>query len=293
MFVEKPSHAQIEELVAKFDADFVYCNAFVFAMTPGFAAAVSRLYAARISTGLRLFESTEFDWSGHVLAPLSLVHAKKTLADWNSPLFRNAASHKYFPNDADWQIIWECAVQLYAEFGPIYILDCGEDSLWFDCGLCTDLMAVHMQAFTDPRLATMFDLTRDGSNLLAGDKTRKETAIPASFESCVFSNCHLSGTLQGSAKRCVFVESTLENVHLVDGVENSLFYKVNVGSLEKVQSNMVYFSFVNGQGKTETGWFDVAANPKYGDLLNKPIPGIGKSFREIQKERNVQLGPLQ
>jgi hypothetical protein len=286
-FVEKPTYEQIEENVKRFDSDLVFCNAFVFAMSREFAAELRRVYSARLSTGLRLFESTEFDWSGHVLTPLSLVHAKERVAVWNSPSCRTASSRKYFPNDGDWEVIWKCAEELYRQFGPVRVLDAGETSLWYDCGLCSDLMALHMRALHDKQLSeSIFSTERFGSNIFAGCEGARD--MPG-VSDCVFSSCHgLAGSVTG-AKKCLFIESEVSKNCDLGGVESSLFYRVDVASIAHVRPHTVYFSFLDKKGARHTGEFELEANPKRGDLLGKPITGIGRSFREIQQARDIKL----
>jgi hypothetical protein len=286
-FVEKPTFEQIEENVKRFDSDLVFCNAFIFAMSREFAAELRRVYSMRLSTGLRLFESTEFDWSGLVLTPLSLVHAGESLAVWKSPACRNASSRKYFPSDADWEVIWNCGVELHRLFGPVRVLDAGETSLWYDCGLCSDLMALHMRALHDKLLSeAIFSSQRFGSNIFA--ECEGACDMPGVSES-VFSSCRgLAGAVTGASK-CLFIESEISKNCGLGGVVSSLFYRVDVASLAHVRSHTVYFSYLDKSGARHTGEFELEANPKRGDLLGKPIAGIGKSFREIQQARDIKL----
>ncbi len=289
-FVEKPTYEQISENVSRFDTDYVYCNAFIFAFSRNCAETMRALYSAPTSSGAPLYSCTEFDWSAHVLTPVALLHGQgyeKGIASWFSPNIRNSASKKYFASDSDWALIWECAVSLHRQFGPVIVLDAGEQSLWYDCGLVSDMVALHLRAFSDERLSQkIFTPTLLRGNLFAHSDPPLE--MPLSRE-CVFSDCRVSGAVK-NAVRCVFAGTTVSECDL-GGVQNCLFYRVDPASVarETLASDTCYFSFRDMRGNVHVGRFDAAANPKRGDLLGKPIDGIGRSFREIQSSRDIKL----
>ena len=168
------------------------------------------------------------------------------------------------------------------------VLDAGEQSLWYDCGLCSDLTALHLRALHDTRLSdSIFSTVRSGECLFA--ECEPPFREMPNCRECVFSSCHpLTGAVRG-ATRCVFVECQISRDCDLSSVENCLFYRVDVASLERVRSGMVYFSFFDKSGARHTGEFELAANPKRGDLLGKSITGIGRSFRDIQQARDIQL----
>lgn len=274
-FIEKPTRAQVEENVKRFDVDFVFCNAFVFAMGGDAAQGMREIYgAAKLSTGKLLFESAEFDWSGHVLSPLSLVHARADPSEWFSSVYRTASSKKYFPADSDWKIIFDLAREFYARFGPIkvweilsfclcffnlffQILNCGEHSLWYDCGLAADVMELSFR----PEVEQLFpEVLRHGASRFVRSLPIVEAA------DCVFVDSSLSKSV--AANHCLFIECSDVGTAPISGISNSLFYRIDfaVDSEIKLQSDTVHFSYIDGQGRRRVGSFPLNENPKNGGL---------------------------
>lgn len=295
-FLEKPSVVQVRSLCRE-ENPRIFVNAFVFALSRKAARAMQKIWGQKkeASGEKMIWEKKEFDWSGHVLTPLALMHGKRQDL-WYGPVYRNETSKKYFPNDADWTAIWECAEKFYASFGPIQVIDCGADSVWFDCGLCSDVLQVHRLAFTSDVLRGMFQVDRvGGSNLASRCTGQVEASVAASSTGCHFVNCRFEEGVVVKARDCVFINCLFKrSVALPEDCIDCLFYAEvfdeTVESKAMVpKRGTVYFAFPKASGSLARGTFPVDANPKYGNLLEAKIDGLNQSFRDIQKSRDINL----
>ena len=278
VFVEKPSHLQIEAMVNEYRCKDVYVNAFMFAMSREAGELLRILYR-------NLYE-LPLDWSAHVLAPLSLVHRGGSKEDW-----LNCQSESDPLNSSDFGQLFECAREFYEQFGPIHVIDVGADSVWYDCGLASDLFSLYhleLDSFNVARVGATETLV-GGCH---GEIPSFTNARNCSFGGCTFSNDHsLSAAMLNNL---VFVDCDLScelPVGLFDDVSNSMFYKVDFARFlgfwkgKPLESNSVYFSY-----KDEFGVFPIDKNPKNGSLLSEAIEGLSpQSDGSPSSFRNIQL----
>jgi len=85
---------------------------------------------------------------------------------------------------------------------------------------------------------------------------------------CVFVDSSLSKDV--AANHCLFIECSAVGATPIT-VSNSLFYRIAFDDAEmKLQSDTVYFSFVDRQGRRRVGSFPLNENPKNGGLSKVP-----------------------
>ncbi len=300
MFREKPTDAQTLADLKHFNAHSCLANAFVFALGKDAARFMCELYSRPLpstlasgATATPLFATKDFDWSGHVLTPLALVHAGQRMQHDTS----------VFPDVADWQLVLDCAQQFYSRFGPIQILNAGPEALWYDAGLAADLVSLCRLALVRDRsgeqLRSTFALAplpRDGPvpSLLVRC-TVHDGATVTLGRNCIVSNCvFLPGARVSVPDDCVLISCRFGagDWPAQGSVGGALCYGLQPQCVPRAQTlarGSAYFAYADEHSVWHQGVFPIEANPKYGNLLNQPIEGIGKSFRELQRERAVSL----
>lgn len=293
MFREKPTHEQTMVDLDRYGADSVLVNAFVFALGREAAILMRDLYGRALpSSGKPIYCTKDFDWSGHVLTPIALAHAGQ----------RMPQDREVFPSTADWDLVLDCAAQFYSRFGPICILNAGEDALWFDAGLTSDLVSLSKLALLETHhahgpLCDVYDLphhTPASSSLMVRSSICK-TAIVSLGRGCVVSDCiFLEGARVTLPDNTILISCVIGGQWPAAGSESgALCYNLRPDVVAepslRLQEGMAYFAFAEFNGAWRRGSFPISANPKNGNLLNAPMEGVGKSFRELQRERCVSL----
>lgn len=297
MFREKPTHAQTLADLAHFGAHSCLANAFVFALGKEAARYMCELYARPLPSSLAagakptpLYATKDFDWSGHVLTPLALVHARQHMPH----------DVAVFPDVADWQLVLDCAQKFYARFGPIQILDAGPEALWYDAGLAADLVSLCRLALapghSGDQVRNTFALAPlradQPPSLLVRCNVHDGASVTLGRNSIVFNCEFLPGARVTVPDDCVLISCRFGAGEwpAPGSAGGALCYGLQPHLAAPVLARgSAYFAFANDAGVWQHGVFPIDANPKYGNLLSQPIDGIGKSFRELQRDRAVSL----
>ncbi|KAL6043558.1 hypothetical protein QOT17_023831, partial [Balamuthia mandrillaris] len=155
LFLEKIPPQQILSVLQAHKQTHIYFNVFYFLFRKQAARVLvesfdSKFYALN-SRGQRhgqpslseFFEANkiEFDWSSHFIEPLILGDEKAWEAKWQNnekgiqQTFRHSKQH--------WMKLFEVAAEFQRAFGRAVVVDVGEDAIWFDTGMASDMRKLY------------------------------------------------------------------------------------------------------------------------------------------------------
>ena len=217
-FIEKPPRQQILQVLQKYNKKSVFFNSFVFGFTRQGKAKMIELYSQKVPNAEEnYFQRKDFDWSAHVLEPLSICsnpslntfEDKKNywMARWNNEIF----------NEAEWLNLLLFANQFVNECGAPVVISLGSDPIWYDTGLCSDLYDLYQETVSDNTLVrkslrSWLHLPEEG-NIVA---TKHYGNFEAKENAFVFNSCFKNGGSVGN--KSIVVNSTFEEeTHIPDG----------------------------------------------------------------------------
>ena len=288
-FIEKPTEHEIRQTVDEYCVDTVYANAFIFAMSKEAAQTMKDIYSKRGSGGAMLYERKDFDWSADVLSTLSFIERNKSadkeilLKQWMES-GRTNRSKKIYPDDQDWALVLECGLAFHQRFGGVKVLNCGEHSVWYDCGLASEYQTMLL---SDKKVR---DFLKIGEENVLIHSTFDENVTFG--KQCVVVNTKFKKGLKIRVpERTIFVNCEMSSEFEIEG-ENCVLYGIS-SSCENVpnlfKKDHVYFGHMSKEGTCMVGSFPIYCNPKNGGKLDSPFPELGRSFRDLQTSRDISL----
>eukprot|EP00771_Trimastix_marina_P001914 gnl/Trimastix_PCT/3024.p1 GENE.gnl/Trimastix_PCT/3024~~gnl/Trimastix_PCT/3024.p1 ORF type:complete len:571 (-),score=94.81 gnl/Trimastix_PCT/3024:48-1760(-) len=161
-FAEKAPPDEIVRICRAHGRRSVFINAFIFALTKPAAQYYVEAFTQPSRAGARpLYLAQDFDWSRHVLEPLTI----ETQVEWDARYTEKQRC--VFPDVADWNRLYAIAREFKAKFGPPAAVSIGTDALWYDAGLSKDLVDLHRLALPSnpiaPLLRGLFSLPLEGN----------------------------------------------------------------------------------------------------------------------------------